>query len=100
MFSLFGDGDPDGWKEREAEREDEALAGEEGREPDPGPSEPPSVLVATEPTELIVTDGLPEWGPIEGNELLYMTNTESDILMEVGAQRYFVLYRRTGLVSP
>jgi hypothetical protein len=78
-------------EERDAQREAETAAEEGVVEPDRGPSEPPAILVATQPTELIVTDGAPEWGPIEGNELLYVTNTESDILMEVGGQRYFAL---------
>jgi hypothetical protein len=61
----------------EEEREAEALSEEEGGAPDLGPSEPPLIIVATEPTELIVTDGAPKWGPIEGNELLYVTNTKA-----------------------
>ncbi len=43
------------------------------------------------PTELIVTDGKPEYSPMPGGELLYVKNTESDILMEVTSQRHFVL---------
>jgi len=51
----------------------------------------PSIIVATEPTELIVSDGKPKYTPIEGNELLYMSNTESDVLLEIQTQRYFVV---------
>jgi hypothetical protein len=80
-------------EEREAEREAQQAAAAEGEtvEAAAEPSQPPAILVATEPTELIVTDGDPKWGPIEGNELLYVTNSESDVLMEVESQRYFVL---------
>jgi hypothetical protein len=79
-------------EEKEAEREAQAEAAEgEAPEAAADPSQPPAILVATEPTELIVTDGDPKWGPVEGNELLYVTNSESDVLMEVENQRYFVL---------
>jgi hypothetical protein len=49
------------------------------------------VVVATEPTELIVTDGPPEYEPIAGGELLIASNTESDLLREVASQQIFVL---------
>ena len=41
------------------------------------------VLTATEPTELISTDGPPRYAPLVGDELLYVTNTESDVVREV-----------------
>ena len=56
---------------------------------EPGP--PPAIIVATEPTELIVTEGAPEYTPISGTDLLYLSNTESDVLLEIGAQRYYVV---------
>ncbi len=56
---------------------------------DEGP--PPAIIVATEPTELIVTEGAPELAPLEGTELLYVTNTEDDILLEIDSQRYFLV---------
>jgi len=37
------------------------------------------IIVATEPTELLVSDGAPSWAPVEGMDLLYMDNTDSDI---------------------
>ena len=66
-------------------------------EPDPEAAEPPEtgpapkVMVATEPTELIVTLGEPEYAPIDGTDLLYITNTESDVLMEIGSQRFHMI---------
>ncbi len=51
----------------------------------------PKVIVATESTELIVLDGKPEYAPIEGTDLLYVTNTESDLLMDMASQQYLVL---------
>jgi hypothetical protein len=51
----------------------------------------PKVIVATEPTELIVIDGKPEYAPIQDTDLLYVTNTESDLLMDMASQQYLVL---------
>ncbi len=51
----------------------------------------PKIIVTTEPTELIVTEGEPKYSPIFGTDLLYITNTESDIFMEIGSQQHFVL---------
>jgi len=52
---------------------------------------PPQVIVATEPAELIVTEGEPKFAPIAGGDLLYLSNTASDVLMDVGSQKYYVL---------
>jgi hypothetical protein len=49
------------------------------------------VVTATEPTELISTDGAPRYAPLVGDDLLYVTNTESDVLREVSTQRIYVL---------
>jgi hypothetical protein len=49
------------------------------------------VIIATSPTELIVTQGEPQYRLLEGNDLLYMSNTESEVLLEIQSQRYFVL---------
>ena len=51
----------------------------------------PDVLTATEPTELIATDGPPRYAPLVDDELLYVTNTESDVVLEVGTQDLYVL---------
>ena len=48
------------------------------------------IVVVTEPTELIVTDGAPKYSPLVGGEILYVTNTDSDIFMEVATQRHFI----------
>ena len=61
-----------------------------GLEPiEPGP--PPKVVVATEPTELIACTGEPEYTPISGTDLLYMSNTDSDVLMNIMDKKYYVL---------
>ena len=62
------------------------------------------IIVATEPTELIVSDGEPSWAPVEGMDLLYMDNTDSNAFLELSTQSYYVLlsgrwYRGQGIVG-
>ncbi len=62
------------------------------------------IIIATEPTELVVSDGPPSWAPVEGMNLLYMDNTDSNAFLELSTQRYYVLlsgrwYRGEGLVG-
>ncbi|NNF21972.1 MAG: carbohydrate-binding family V/XII, partial [Saprospiraceae bacterium] len=52
---------------------------------------PPGVIVSTEPAELIMSDGEPEFKSVEGTELLYLSNSESDVLMHIKSQQYYVL---------
>jgi len=64
---------------------------------DAGKAAPPSqlraarIIVATEPTELIVTQGAPRYSPLVGGDILYVTNTDSDIFMETATQRHFIV---------
>lgn len=51
----------------------------------------PDVLTATEPTELIATDGPAQYAPLVEDELLYLVNTESDVIREINTQRLYVL---------
>ncbi len=51
----------------------------------------PELIVVTKPSELITTDGKPEYAPVEGTKLLYATNTSDDIVMEIGGQYHYVL---------
>ena len=51
----------------------------------------PELIVVTKPSELVATDGKPEYAPIEGTKLLYVTNTSDDIVMEIGGQHNYVL---------
>lgn len=52
---------------------------------------PPAVYVSTGPAELIVLTGAPTWTPIPGTELLYATNTQARVFLELKAQNTFVL---------
>ncbi len=76
---------------------------EKGSGPSPGPA--PEVIVSTEPAELIQLDGEAQFSPIEGTRLLYVTNTDSDLFMNMPQQRYYVLlagrwYSSPGLDGP
>ena len=65
----------------------------------------PTVLVATEPTELIVTQGAPTYTPIDGTQLLYVPNTTGHVFKHLGDQQAYVLisgrwFRAAGLDGP
>jgi hypothetical protein len=51
----------------------------------------PQIIVATEPTELIVIDGEPRYSIITGTDLLAVSNTEDDLFLHIGSQEHFVL---------
>ncbi len=51
----------------------------------------PRVVVSAVPAEVIETDGEPQLAPIEGTDLLYVQNSESDIIMHTPTQHYYVL---------
>ena len=62
------------------------------------------IIIANEPTELIVSDGPPSWAPVEGMNLLYMDSTDSNAFLELSTQSYYVLlsgrwYRGEGLLG-
>jgi hypothetical protein len=52
---------------------------------------PPQVLVRTTPTELLQSNGSPEYSSVKGTSLLYMTNTDDDIIMNINTQEYYIL---------
>jgi hypothetical protein len=63
-------------------------------EPDPETPDwktPPEIVVATEPTELIVTDGPPEWKSTAGGDVLYASNTESPWLRDLPTGNMYLL---------
>jgi hypothetical protein len=51
----------------------------------------PSVFVTTSPTELIVTDGAPDWLPLDGTRLLYVENTTGNVFKSLSDQQTYVL---------
>ena len=65
----------------------------------------PRVLMATTPTELILTDGAPNWVPITGTRLLYVQNTTGNIFKDLNDQQTYVLvtgrwFRASDLSGP
>ncbi|MGA8037811.1 MAG: hypothetical protein WB985_17780 [Candidatus Acidiferrales bacterium] len=51
----------------------------------------PQVFVSTTPAELILTDGLPEFTPIPGTNLSYVTNSGDDIFLDTTNSAYYIL---------
>ncbi len=49
------------------------------------------IIIATEPTELLVSAGPPTWAPVEGMDLLYLSNTDGNAFLELSTQKYYVL---------
>ena len=80
----------------EAQAEEQASAAGQGERP----AEPPYIIVRTREAELIVSDGRPEFHPMAGGELLYMSNTDSDVVMEITTQRNFVLLSGRWFAAP
>jgi hypothetical protein len=80
--------EPDPEEELPPEDLPEGVEADEDEE-EPGP--PPTIVVATEPTELIVIEGEPEYTPISGTDLMYVSNSESDVLMDLESARYFII---------
>lgn len=82
-----------------------ALPGEFNRLPDdenwsdvrahlplkPGDGEARAILVSTEPAELIVTDGAPQFTPIPGSDLMLVANAENDLVYDASAGTYYLL---------
>jgi hypothetical protein len=65
----------------------------------------PGVVVATKPTEIIITQGPMRWVPLEGTQLLYVENTNGDVFQDLLDQQYYVLvtgrwFRAAGLGGP
>jgi hypothetical protein len=52
---------------------------------------PPTIVVATEPTELISTDGPPNWQTIAKGKLLYMKNSETPVVRDAATSGVYVL---------
>jgi hypothetical protein len=72
---------------------------------DPVPSQPPAIVVATEPTELVVSDGEPRWKPVGEGALLFVENTETPWVRELATQKVYVLlsgrwFRAPGTSGP
>lgn len=54
-------------------------------------TEAPELIVVTKPSEVITTDGDPDYQSIEGTTLLYVLNSASDIVMDINSQNHYTL---------
>ena len=63
-----------------------------------------SVFISTTPTELLQTDGPPQYAPIERTQLLYVTNSPNKLFLDLRTQNHYALisgrwYRTTTLAQ-
>ena len=63
------------------------------------PEHVPEIIVRTTPAELVQTTGEANLTPISGTNLLYVTNSESDILFDINKQQYYVLLSGRWFIS-
>ena len=70
-------------KEPRPQVKDDDVSEEESRRPE--------VITSTRPAELVWTDGLPQYAPIAGTDLLYVKNTSNDVFLEISSQMSYVL---------
>lgn len=51
----------------------------------------PAVFVRTTPTELVQTEGAPQYAPIEHTQLLYVVNSPNRLFLDLQTQQHYVL---------
>ena len=51
----------------------------------------PEIVIATEPTELVVTNGPPQYAEIDGTSLLYVSNSDNDVFLDSTTKSFYVL---------
>ncbi len=57
---------------------------------DPTPVTIPAIVTATEPTELIVSTGEPDWTSLDGGKLLYVQNTETPWIRDLATGNMYL----------
>ena len=60
----------------------------------------PTILVEASPSELIVTEGPPEWEPLPGTNLQYVKNTTGNVFKDPANQQIYVLVTGRWFVAP
>jgi len=86
------------FKEKPGNEPAKPPAGEQGASPEE--LKKAKIVVATVPAELIVCIGEPNLAPIAGDQLMYVTNTESDVFLDIDLQKYFLLLSGRWFSSP
>jgi len=69
----------------------DAEAKKDSIKPGDRPKAPTEIIIATEPTELIQTEGVATYKVIAGTNLLYADNTLDEIFKDVNTQETFIL---------
>ena len=88
----YAAGDPMGpWTPTNSPPADLARMVESAEVDDQQPDSPPAIVTAIQPTELIVTQGAPDWQSLAGGEILYVQNTETPWLRELSTGNMYVL---------
>jgi hypothetical protein len=84
---------PDEVEELFKEKAASSTAKPPAEEPTVSPEElrKAKIVVSTVPAELIVCLGEPNLAPIAGDQLLYVTNSESDVFYDINMQKYYLL---------
>lgn len=59
----------------------------------------PTIYTSQTPTELIVFQGQPDFVPVTGTQLLWASNTTSDVLVDTASSNYYVLLAGRWFVS-
>ncbi len=62
--------------------------------------ETPTIFVNTTPASLVETHGPPQWAPIPDTQLLYASNTQSTLVLDVEQQKYYVLLAGRWFAAP
>jgi len=84
--------DPMGpWSPDDSPPADLVRAMQPAQSDEPQPDSPPAIVTATKPTELIVTQGTPDWLSLPGGQLLYVQNTESPWLRDLSTGNMYLL---------
>ncbi|HRH71199.1 MAG TPA: hypothetical protein PLB89_16975 [Flavobacteriales bacterium] len=60
----------------------------------------PKIIVRTKPAELVQTKGLADLKPIQGTQLLFVTNSDEDIFMDIASQQYFIVVSGRWYLAP
>ncbi len=51
----------------------------------------PAIIVRTAPAELLDLDGAPRMEPVQNTSLLYATNTDKNLFLDINSQAYYLL---------
>ena len=82
----------------------EGTVPKQNGQPPPAPSlqpeQVPKIYVATDPAELLVINGAPDYTPLQGTNLLYVRNTTGQIFKSIGDQKTYVLLSGRWYAAP